>query len=199
MKSLLFLWMLACFPLAAFAQTPATDPSPEDDDHRASAQPAEQSQPVVNTTIVVTATRSPRELDDVPVSTTVIGEEEIEASPAPTVDDLLRTVPGVHMPLSSSLVTQPSGQRFSMRGLGGSRALVLLDGVPIHDPYHGTIEWDKVPLESIQQIEIIRGGSASLFGNYAMGGAVNIITKPVESRSISLIWREDRSTPPERL
>jgi outer membrane receptor protein involved in Fe transport len=142
--------------------------------------------PVVKETMVVTATRSSRAVSEVPMSTSVIGEEEIESSSTAALDDLLRTITGLHMPLTSSEVTGTAGQRFSMRGLGGNRALVLLDGVPMHDAYHGTVAWQKTGLGSIQQIEVVRGGNASLFGNYALGGTVNVITRPVQSNEVRL-------------
>lgn len=45
-----------------------------------------------------------------------------------------------------------------MRGLGGIRALVLLDGVPMNDPFFGYLQWSRVPLELVKQVEIVRGG-----------------------------------------
>lgn len=82
---------------------------------------------------------------------TVVTEEELKATPSVFVDDMLRTVPGVHMPFSGSASSLTSGQRVSMRGLGGTRALVLVDGLPIHDPYQGTIQWQKVSLDELRQ------------------------------------------------
>jgi outer membrane receptor protein involved in Fe transport len=130
-------------------------------------------------TIVVTATRSERAVSELPVSTTVIREEEIRSAPVRSVDDLLRTIPGVHMSVISGSGSTPNNQRLSMHGLGGTRALVLLDGIPIHDPYSGIVQWQKVPLDSLRQVEVVRGGNASLFGNFALGGTINLITRPV--------------------
>jgi len=145
-----------------------------------------EKQPTLKQTIVVTATRSERMLNELPVSATVIDEEEIESAPAATVDDLIRTIPGVHMPLGSSLVNSVLQERFSMHGLGGDHALVLLDGIPMHDSYYGRVVWQKASLDSLERIEVIRGGNGSLFGNYATGGTVNLITRPVDSNEIRL-------------
>jgi outer membrane receptor protein involved in Fe transport len=145
-----------------------------------------EKKPAVEETIVVTATRSERAVSELPMSATVITEEEIRSAPVRSVDDLIRTIPGVHMPLVSASGSTPSNQRVSMHGLGGSRALVLLDGIPLHDPYSGTVQWQKVPLESIRQIEVVRGGNASLFGNFALGGTINLITRPVEQQLITV-------------
>lgn len=147
---------------------------------------AEDEPPKVDETIVVTATRSERAVSELPVSTTVLREKEIEAAPAASVDDLLRTIPGVHMSIISSTGSTPSNQRISMHGLGGTRALVLLDGIPLHDPYNGTVQWQKVPLNSLRQIEVVRGGNASLFGNFALGGTINLLTRRVETSGVAL-------------
>ena len=129
-------------------------------------------------TLVVTATRSERTLDTLPVSVSVITRQEIRQSPETAVDDLLREVPGIVVPVSSSLVEYPTRSTISMHGLGGTRTLVLLDGVPINDPLTGTVPWSKIPLATVDHIEVVRGGAASLFGNYAMGGTINIFTRP---------------------
>ena len=149
-------------------------------------EPAAEAVPAVKSTIVVTATRSERAAGDLPVSTTVIGEDELEAVPPTFIDELLRAVPGVQMNLSGGAAPFTAGQRLSMRGLGGQRALVLLDGIPIHDAYDGTIQWQKVPFDSLRQIEVVRGGAASLFGNFALGGTVNMLTRPVTDSGIRL-------------
>ena len=67
-----------------------------------------------------------------------------------------------------------------------SRTLVLLDGVPFNDPFGGWVYWTRVPLDSVDRIEIIDGPTSSLYGNYAMGGVINIITtRPTRRRSSS--------------
>lgn len=140
--------------------------------------------PEVKETIIVTATRGERPVSELPVSTTVVREEELKSAPATSIDDLLRTVAGVQMVLLGGATSTLSNQRFSMHGLGGNRALVLLDGVPIHDPYYGTVEWQKVPLDTLRQVEVVRGANASLFGNFALGGTVNLITRPVDASEV---------------
>src|ERR1044071_3738374 len=81
-------------------------------------------------TIVVTATRGERPIDALPVSVTVITERQVKETPALSVDDVLRTIPGVNLPFGSTFVQHPTSEAISMRGLGGTRTLVLLDGVP---------------------------------------------------------------------
>ncbi|MDE2321868.1 MAG: TonB-dependent receptor [candidate division NC10 bacterium] len=136
--------------------------------------------------VVVSASRVEQRLRDVPANVTVITREDIEQSPARTVDDLLRQVPGFSLfRRSSSLVTHPTTQGVSLRGIGPSgvsRTLVLLDGVPLNDPFGGWVYWSNVPLESIERIEVTRGGGSGVYGNYAMGGVINIITRRPEAR-----------------
>ena len=67
----------------------------------------------------------------------------------------------------------------SLRGIGPSgqsRTLVLLDGIPFNDPFGGWVYWTRVPLESVDRVEITEDTSSSLYGNIAMGGVINIIT-----------------------
>ena len=127
--------------------------------------------------VIVTATRSERSLADIPVSAQLVTETEIKSTPAFALDDVLRTVPAVNLPNAASYQLHPTSNSVSMRGLGGARALVLLDGVPLNDGLFGYVQWSRVPLENVERAEVVRGGGATLWGNYAMGGVINIITR----------------------
>lgn len=138
--------------------------------------------------VVVTATRIEQKLKDVPASVTVLAREDIQRSAAQTLDDLLRQIPGFSLfRRSSSLVTHPTTQGVSLRGVGPSgvsRTLVLVDGVPLNDPFGGWVYWSRVPKESVERIEVVRGGGSSVWGNYAIGGVINIITQRPEKRTL---------------
>jgi outer membrane receptor protein involved in Fe transport len=149
---------VACLPFPARAQ----DVSPNDQ------------------TIVITATRSARSIADVPASVSIVDNAQIEGTPGKTLDDVLRREPSVDLPLASAYQVHPTALNVSMRGLGGIRALVLLDGVPLNDPFFGYIQWTQVPLETVDRAEIVRGAGATLWGNYAMGGVINILTRPID-------------------
>ncbi|HXH13647.1 MAG TPA: TonB-dependent receptor [Alphaproteobacteria bacterium] len=131
--------------------------------------------------VVVSAGRLEQALPDVPANVTVLTRDDIERSAARTLDDLLRQIPGFSLfRRSSSLVAHPTTQGVSLRGIGPSgvsRTLVLLDGVPLNDPFGGWVYWSKVPLESIERVEVVRGGGSALYGNYALGGVINIVTR----------------------
>ncbi len=152
---------------------------------------AEQPEPPTRLEpVVVTVTRMEQRAGEAPASVTVLTREDIRQSTSQTVDDLLRQVPGFSLfRRSSSLVTHPTTQGVSLRGIGpsgASRALVLLDGVPINDPFGGWVYWNKVPLQGIEQIEVVRGGGSSVWGNYALGGVVHIITRRPTERAAFL-------------
>src|SRR5881397_2040097 len=129
--------------------------------------------------VVVTATRTPLPARQAPGSTTLLTREQIDATPfrgGPQIDDLLRTVPGVQPSLLSSRYNHPTAQLFSLHGLGNRRGLVLLDGVPLNDGFGGWINWGRVP-DSIERVEVVPGGSSNLYGTWAMGGVVQILTE----------------------
>jgi outer membrane receptor protein involved in Fe transport len=136
--------------------------------------------------IVVTATRSQRPLQDLPVSVSVVTGADIAETPGQSLDDILRRVPSVDLPLASSYQLHPTSLNVSMRGLAGIRALVLLDGVPLNDPFFGYVQWNRAPLETIDRVEIVRGGGATLWGNYAMGGVINVLTKTPDEDQLAL-------------
>ena len=132
-------------------------------------------------TVVVTASRSQARVQDMPLSTTIISSEQIQKSPAQTLDQLLRSVPGLNFSGVPETQSDPTGQQTKMRGLGNAKVLVLLDGVPMMDPFYLTTQWFKAPLSNIDHIEIIRGGNSSLWGNMAVAGVINIVSKrPVD-------------------
>lgn len=133
--------------------------------------------------IVVSASRDEATLAEMPQSTTIITRQQIDNSPAQSLDQLLRNVAGFNLSTVPATSKDPTGQSLGMRGLGNSTVLVLLDGVPIMDPFYGTVQWFKVPLANVDRVEIVRGGSV-VWGNMAVGGVVNIITrKPTDNRT----------------
>jgi outer membrane receptor protein involved in Fe transport len=139
-------------------------------------------------TVTVTPTRSEKRLGDVPVSAHVVEKETIRQSPAVVADDVLRQVPTFSLfRRSSSLSSHPTAQGVSLRGIGPSgvsRTLVLIDGMPFNDPFGGWVYWTRVPIDSVNRIEVIDGSSSSLYGNYGMGGVINIISARPARRSV---------------
>lgn len=172
--------------LASDGAASAVPPTAAETSPPSTTTPAPDAAPAIQDSVLVTATRTERSLSKLPVSATVVREEEIRKAPVRSVDDLIRSVPGVTPSVISSSGSTPTNQRFSMHGLGGIRALVLLDGVPLHEPYSGNVQWQNVPLDTLRQIEVVRGGNASLFGNFALGGTVNLVTRSIDRNEVAL-------------
>ena len=140
--------------------------------------------------VTVTATRNEQRLGDVPASVSVVDRETIRRSPAVVADDVLRSVPTFSLfRRTSSLQAHPTAQGVSLRGIGPSgvsRSLVLIDGVPFNDPFGGWVYWTRVPLESVDRIEVVDGTSSSVYGNYAMGGVINVVSARPRPRTAEL-------------
>jgi len=123
--------------------------------------------------LLVTATRVEKKLQDVPYTVNVITAEEIRASGATSLADLLRDLPAVQV-----TSTGASGiVRLSLRGESSSRALIMVDGMKITEQK----SMDGAPLlidiDNIERIEIVKGPGSVLYGSEAIGGAINVITK----------------------
>ena len=132
------------------------------------------------TEIYVDASRSSTKLESMPVFTTLITQEDIKKSPALTLDQLLRNISSVNLSGAPYYVSDPTGTSLKMRGLANAKVLMMLDGIPIQDPFYSTIQWFKVPLASIDRVEVVRGGGSALWGNLAVAGVINIISKKPE-------------------
>ena len=132
--------------------------------------------------IVVTATRTEKELENAPGSVSVITKKDIEKRHVTNIDELMNTVSGVFNR------NRPHGMEpdIALRGFHRqSRTLMLLDGITLNNAYTGGVQFRGLLHENVERIEIIRGASSSLYGGYAMGGVVNIITKMPEKREFT--------------
>src|SRR5438874_263825 len=141
-------------------------------------------------TVTVTPARSEQRAGDIPASVSVLTSDDIKSSPALVADDVLRQIPTFSLfRRTSSLSSHPTSQGVSLRGIGPSgvsRTLVLVDGAPFNDPFGGWVYWTRVPLESVDRIEVVDGSSSSLYGNYAMGGVINIVSTRPSRRTVEL-------------
>ena len=138
--------------------------------------------------VVVTATRTETRIGETPASVVTLSRSELETTAAPTVDDALRQVAGFSLfRRTGSRHANPTAQGVSLRGVGASgasRSLVLFDGVPLNDVFGGWIQWSRVPTIAVGQIEVLRGGSSSLYGNNSLSGTVNILPRKNERKYI---------------
>ena len=131
--------------------------------------------------ITIAAGRSAQRLDEAPASVVILKQSELTQSGATTLDDVLRSVPGFTLfRRTSSRYANPTSQGVSLRGVGpsgASRTAVVFDGIPLNDPFGGWIYWDQIPRESIDSIEVVRGGESNLYGTDALGGVIGIKPK----------------------
>jgi outer membrane receptor protein involved in Fe transport len=121
----------------------------------------------------------------VPTSQYEISSEAMDQSGSMVIDDMLRQVPGFStFRRSSSLFANPTSQGVSLRGVGASatsRSSVLLDGIPLNDPFGGWVYWARIPEEAVETIEVANGGASDLYGGGALGGVVNLRTRTDEA------------------
>ena len=140
--------------------------------------------------VIVTASRGAERLGNIPASVSIIDSAEIKQSPALVADDVLRRLPAFSLfRRTSSLSSHPTSQGVSLRGIGPSgvsRTLVMVDSIPFNDPFGGWVYWTRVPMEAVDRIEVVDGSSSSLYGNYAMGGVINIMSSRPARRTIEL-------------
>ncbi len=138
--------------------------------------------------VVVTATRTPYLLKNVPVTTDVIRAEEARYAGAITVDEALETMTGVNIDEGFS------GSGISLRGLDPTRVLVLLDGERMIGRVDGAIDVSQISLSTVEKIEVVKGASSTLYGSDAIGGVVNIITRNPGTREQQLELVSDYGT-----
>lgn len=123
--------------------------------------------------VVITATRTPKALKDVPVVTRLITADDIRKTDATNIQDLLtEELPGLEF-------TYALNQEISlnMSGFGGKSVLFLVDGERLAGETMDNIDYNRLNLDNVGQVEIVKGASSALYGANAVGGVVNLITR----------------------
>lgn len=148
---------------------------------------AEQAQQPSSQEITVTATRTPRRVDEVPATVTVIDEERIADELASDVRDLVRYEPGVSVPRQPArfgaalgVTGRDQNSSFRIRGIGGNRVLIQVDGIRVPDGFsfgaQSAGRGDYVDLGIVKSVEILRGPASALYGSDGLAGAVSFQT-----------------------
>ncbi|MGI8668411.1 MAG: TonB-dependent receptor plug domain-containing protein [Aridibacter sp.] len=136
--------------------------------------------------VTVTANRTETLLDETPQSINTLSKKDLETTASPAIDDALRQTVGFSLfRRSNSRNANPTTQGTSLRGInasGASRSLVLFDSIPLNDAFGGWIYWSRVPNIAVERIEVLRGGSSSLYGSDALGGTINIIPRKSDEK-----------------
>ena len=125
--------------------------------------------------VVVTATKTPKNLKDTPVITNLITRAEIEATGAENIGEVLEHTAGI------IIHRDGHGDGVQLQGLGSEYVLILVDGEPQVGRIAGKLDMARLAVENVERIEIVKGATASLFGNAALGGVINIITRKATS------------------
>ena len=129
--------------------------------------------PVTLMPTIVTAAKRSQLLDQAITSVALVSREAISARAINTVDEAVDKAPGVQFINGQVNIRGSSG---FVEGLG-SRVLLLVDGVPANQGDRGGINWDLVPVDQVQRVEVVKGAGSALYGSSAFGGVVNLITR----------------------
>ncbi len=127
--------------------------------------------------VVVTGTRYEERVEKIPANVTIIDEKSIKNSNAASVPDLLRDAEGI---VVRDVLGNGRTAEVDLRGFGESapaNTLILVDGRRVNEIDLSGVDWTQIPIEQIERIEIIRGTGSVLYGDNAVGGVINIITK----------------------
>ena len=145
------------------------------------AATAQQKNNTIEETIV-TDTRVEQPLHKSLASVSIVTRADIEASPALSLTDLLVTLPGVDLSTSGG---RGSTSSIFTRGTSGDHTLILIDGVRTSSATSGNTDLQRIPLDQIERIEVVRGPRSSLYGAEAIGGVVQIFTRQPQGASVT--------------
>lgn len=130
--------------------------------------------------LLVTVTNTQNAVGDSTASVAILPASHLANSPALTLDDRLRQVPGFTLfRRSGSRTANPTTQGVSLRGVGASgasRALMLKNDIPLNDPFGSWIYWGRLVSASISEVEILRGSGGDIYGTAAVGGVIAVRT-----------------------
>lgn len=122
--------------------------------------------------VIVTATRTQRQLSSLPLPVTLIGKKKILQSGTVRLNEILNEQTGI------ITVADESGfQGVQIQGIASDYILILMDGVPLVGRSAGNFDLSRLTVGNIKQIEVVKGPSSSLYGSEALGGVINIITE----------------------
>ncbi len=151
------------------------------------------------TAVVVGADRVPDPEAGAPFTFYEFEQRELQSAPESRLDDLLRAqVPGFSLfRRDSSRTANPTTQGVTLRNFGPSgagRTLVLLDGIPLNDPFAGYVLWSQVPPDSLQSVVVQPGGGAGVFGNAALAGTIYLSSKGLDANNAYAMWSAGTSS-----
>lgn len=122
--------------------------------------------------VVVSSGRYEQRLEELTVSMDVLRPDVITAKAATNVTQVLEQTPGLTIMDEEPQIRSGSGYSFGV----GSRVAVLVDDLPVMSGDINKVEWSFIPMENIEQIEVIKGASSVVYGSSALSGAINVRT-----------------------
>ena len=135
--------------------------------------------------VIVTGTKTKRQLSSLPLPGILISKNEIDQTNSSRLKDILNEQAGI--------VTVPDfggGEGIQIQGLDSEYILILVDGLPLIGRQSGTLDLNRIAIGNIDQIEIIKGSSSSLYGSEALGGVVNLISyESQDSLSLNIDYK----------
>ncbi|MGK0494802.1 MAG: outer membrane receptor for ferrienterochelin and colicins [Maribacter sp.] len=132
--------------------------------------------------VIVTATRTVRQLSSVPLPVTLISKKQIQRTGVTRLNEILNEQTGIVMTPDATI---GGGEGVQIQGIASDYVLVLIDGVPVVGRSSGNLDLSRFAIGNIKQIEVVKGPSSSLFGSEALGGVINIITEKPTSENIT--------------
>ena len=130
--------------------------------------------------IVVSATKTPHTLGDVPVAAEVITREELQERNVKTLQEALEQQTGLTVESNSSGWGDKG--KVSIHGMDQRHTLVLVDGQRVLGGHQDGIDLQQISIGMVERIEILKGPASALYGSDAMGGVINIITRPASEK-----------------
>ena len=129
-------------------------------------------------TVIVSGSRFEENLNEVPANVKVITRDEIANSTSNNIPEVLSQIGGLNVKYTNGnpLNLDASVDMGGYGATGNSTTLVLVDGQRLNPIDSGTINWQSIPIDSIERIELLQGGASVQYGNGAVGGVINIIT-----------------------
>jgi len=128
--------------------------------------------------LVVTASKRQQNIEDAPTSVDVMSGMEIRARNVISLDEVLQNTAGLGIIKGQIDLRGSSGFNWA----AGSRVLLMVDGHPYISGDTGGINWDGIPVEEVERVEVVKGAGSALYGSNAMAGMVNIITRDPTDR-----------------
>ncbi len=125
--------------------------------------------------IVVTAGKYEQQIQDIPISVSTVSAREIGARNSVTIDEALSYVSGITMNDDQVNIRGSNGYSYGV----GSRVMMLIDGIPFITGDTQGLIFSALPMNQIERLEILKGAGSSLYGSNALGGVINVITKPI--------------------